>query len=116
MIRRPPISTRTDTLFPYTTLFRSLRILPGDTASRQLVRQFLARMLAPDQQPQRTLRGAGLEPATLAPAFLGLGARDVRRPAFATHGTPAPVRPPPPLRTAYPPPPPPASHSRSTRS
>src|SRR3546814_1789206 len=23
MIRRPPISTRTDTLFPYTTLFRS---------------------------------------------------------------------------------------------
>src|SRR3546814_5244506 len=23
MVRRPPISTRTDTLFPYTTLFRS---------------------------------------------------------------------------------------------
>src|SRR3546814_16825112 len=28
MIRRPPRSTRTDTLFPYTTLFRSNRILP----------------------------------------------------------------------------------------
>src|SRR3546814_1277197 len=27
MIRRPPRSTRTDTLFPYTTLFRSLKIL-----------------------------------------------------------------------------------------
>src|SRR3546814_3684665 len=27
MIRRPPISTRTDTLFPYTTLFRSLRMI-----------------------------------------------------------------------------------------
>src|SRR3546814_2349989 len=27
MIRRPPISTRTDTLFPYTTLFRSDRQL-----------------------------------------------------------------------------------------
>src|SRR3546814_4289044 len=27
MIRRPPISTRTDTLFPYTTLFRSDVIL-----------------------------------------------------------------------------------------
>src|SRR3546814_5283311 len=27
MIRRPPISTRTDTLFPYTTLFRSARVL-----------------------------------------------------------------------------------------
>src|SRR3546814_19115936 len=26
MIRRPPISTRTDTLFPYTTLFRSSRV------------------------------------------------------------------------------------------
>src|SRR3546814_19687922 len=26
MIRRPPRSTRTDTLFPYTTLFRSDRI------------------------------------------------------------------------------------------
>src|SRR3546814_10625803 len=30
MIRRPPRSTRTDTLFPYTTLFRSL--LPAVTA------------------------------------------------------------------------------------
>src|SRR3546814_1910121 len=27
MIRRPPRSTRTDTLFPYTTLFRSARAL-----------------------------------------------------------------------------------------
>src|SRR3546814_2023922 len=36
MIRRPPRSTRTDTLFPYTTLFRST--LPDLTtrASRQL--------------------------------------------------------------------------------
>src|SRR3546814_16424093 len=29
MIRRPPRSTRTDTLFPYTTLFRSRRPLVG---------------------------------------------------------------------------------------
>src|SRR3546814_3285153 len=29
MIRRPPRSTRTDTLFPYTTLFRSDRGRPG---------------------------------------------------------------------------------------
>src|SRR3546814_19448524 len=28
MIRRPPRSTRTDTLFPYTTLFRSV-VAPG---------------------------------------------------------------------------------------
>src|SRR3546814_2461038 len=30
MIRRPPRSTRTDTLFPYTTLFRSHRGDPGE--------------------------------------------------------------------------------------
>src|SRR3546814_8499262 len=30
MIRRPPRSTRTDTLFPYTTLFRSALALAGD--------------------------------------------------------------------------------------
>src|SRR3546814_1370545 len=29
MIRRPPRSTRTDTLFPYTTLFRSLGFTVG---------------------------------------------------------------------------------------
>src|SRR3546814_18178292 len=30
MVRRPPRSTRTDTLFPYTTLFRSRRLLSFD--------------------------------------------------------------------------------------
>src|SRR3546814_3342741 len=30
MLRRPPRSTRTDTLFPYTTLFRSIRIETPD--------------------------------------------------------------------------------------
>src|SRR3546814_2907926 len=34
MIRRPPRSTRTDTLFPYTTLFRSLTAL--DQVEREL--------------------------------------------------------------------------------
>src|SRR3546814_1411446 len=33
MIRRPPRSTRTDTLFPYTTLFRSVVFVRG-TAKR----------------------------------------------------------------------------------
>src|SRR3546814_8933457 len=28
MIRRPPRSNRTDTLFPYTTLFRSIHLFP----------------------------------------------------------------------------------------
>src|SRR3546814_2649130 len=33
MIRRPPRSTRTDTLFPYTTLFRS----PGRSGTHHLI-------------------------------------------------------------------------------
>src|SRR3546814_12082885 len=46
MLRRPPISTRTDTLLPYTTLFRSRAVLerdtpdlasPGRNAARQLI-------------------------------------------------------------------------------
>src|SRR3546814_8199561 len=44
MIRRPPRSTRTDTLFPYTTLFRSLRHRPrrqDRTLAPALVRQGL---------------------------------------------------------------------------
>src|SRR3546814_3330220 len=56
MIRRPPRSTRTDTLFPYTTLFRSLgdgkngrswEILVGYTVAdlmAHLERQFLPGM------------------------------------------------------------------------
>src|SRR3546814_3194222 len=39
MIRRPPRSTRTDTLFPYTTLFRS----PGG-AQRRLARRLCLRV------------------------------------------------------------------------
>src|SRR3546814_8776362 len=35
MRRRPPRSTRTDTLFPYTTLFRSPRPQSGASVARQ---------------------------------------------------------------------------------
>src|SRR3546814_9514281 len=45
MIRRPPRSTRTDTLFPYTTLFRSSDARPRLQADRR-----------------RCLQGAGGEP------------------------------------------------------
>src|SRR3546814_350383 len=37
MIRRPPVSTRTYTLFPYTTLFRSLRDNEGARKGRMRV-------------------------------------------------------------------------------
>src|SRR3546814_1351426 len=35
MIRRPPRSTRTDTLFPYTTLFRQPEARPAGARSRE---------------------------------------------------------------------------------
>src|SRR3546814_18155605 len=38
MIRRPPGSTRTDTLFPYSTLFRSVRSL-AEVEAREMPRQ-----------------------------------------------------------------------------
>src|SRR3546814_10776751 len=44
MKRRPPRSTRTDTLFPYTTLFRSH--LGGDERLGQLVGDQLGELLA----------------------------------------------------------------------
>src|SRR5690606_12648005 len=67
-----------------------LRVLPGDTARRQFIRQLLARMLASHQQPERTLRGAGLGPATLAPACIDRSAGALLRRAVATHGRYAP--------------------------
>src|SRR3546814_4182068 len=42
MIRRPPRSTRTDTLFPYTTLFRSLLLALLERLLRLLGRGFAA--------------------------------------------------------------------------
>src|SRR3546814_4156326 len=70
MIRRPPRATRTDTLFPYTTLFRSAagadRRRPGGggaAAARQGPRR-LRRDRRPDEQcrraaGQRRLRAGG---------------------------------------------------------
>src|SRR3546814_6604829 len=52
MIRRPPRSTRTDTLFPYTTLFRSRtksmasrKAAPAKADWRTVFRQSIARSL-----------------------------------------------------------------------
>src|SRR3546814_1408330 len=62
MIRRPPRSTRTDTLFPYTTLFRSDRVdravfggaEHGDRHQHRLAFAFAAR--------QHVLQRAGVQP------------------------------------------------------
>src|SRR3546814_19566750 len=44
MIRRPPRSTRTDTLFPYTTLFRSPRPTAGSRRHRNPILRSTARL------------------------------------------------------------------------
>src|SRR3546814_1631738 len=57
MIRRPPKSTRTDTLFPYTTLFRSLAIrlrqsadpVPLQAAVKRRARQVRDHVLQRDE-------------------------------------------------------------------
>src|SRR3546814_7930682 len=54
MIRRPPRSTRTDTLFPYTTLFRSL--LDGDLDTPQVDGADLRR-IGDDVSYQRVIAG-----------------------------------------------------------
>src|SRR3546814_4784359 len=48
MIRRPPRSTRTDTLFPYTTLFRSLGTRAVDLSAVKRLADQLARISPPD--------------------------------------------------------------------
>src|SRR3546814_985908 len=58
MIRRPPISTRTDTLFPYTTLFRSARVHREQRGQRALFAR--GRALRGQRPPDRP--AADLEP------------------------------------------------------
>src|SRR3546814_14771624 len=48
MIRRPPGSTRTDTLFPYTTLFRSRR-QPAEPIARYGADRVLLLAIVPDR-------------------------------------------------------------------
>src|SRR3546814_16971011 len=56
MTRRPPRSTRTDTLFPYTTLFRSAQVLlhhrPQNEAKQQGCR-FAAELVEEKAQPRK---------------------------------------------------------------
>src|SRR3546814_1783641 len=77
LIRRPPLSTRTYTLFPYTTLFRSLR-------AGRAVRRGLARNPAAGQQPaagQRLRHGPAGHAVPAAGRRAGPG-QDLGRPAL----------------------------------
>src|SRR3546814_9482688 len=54
MIRRPPRSTRTDTLFPYTTLFRSI-LAPLQLALALFFSALLAASGVSQEKDRRTL-------------------------------------------------------------
>src|SRR3546814_4769748 len=80
MIRRPPRSTRTDTLFPYTTLVRSRGVLQ------------------PDQQKAQSLGGRECRrvhspsPSDAVDGGRAIEERDVRRAARATAAVPRRAR------------------------
>src|SRR3546814_4722030 len=86
MIRRPPRSTRTDTLFPYTTLFRSQPLEPALTALAALD---AARM--PRYRRQRPDRRVGTPDGAGAGRFAG-HCRAVRRTQPAGRHRRTPVR------------------------
>src|SRR3546814_20220249 len=85
MIRRPPRSTRTDTLLPYTTLFRSVpdheaqgagpRIKQATNAYRFLFPAFLSKIFA-----ARRRRGIAADPAPACEQYRQIeAARDMER-------------------------------------
>src|SRR3546814_2675337 len=73
MIRRPPRSTRTDTLFPYTTLFRSAA-QPRPGASRPRLRG-VQRAPAGAAHPQVVERVPPRDPHRRPLAEVGIGDR-----------------------------------------
>src|SRR3546814_2152106 len=76
MIRRPPRSTRTDTLFPYTTLFRSFGAGGFDRAELDVdaaAPQVLDKGLQRQARHQAELGAAGHRHLRLAQAVVGIG-------------------------------------------
>src|SRR3546814_13354613 len=61
MIRRPPRSTRTDTLFPYTTLFRSIAILELGAEGGIAARVRVVARTDPHDTLEQTLQMPGAE-------------------------------------------------------
>src|SRR3546814_1619270 len=68
MIRRPPRSTRTDTLFPYTTLFRSARWPALAVVAAELRARSPARRSGVRRQPRWHRLGVVAAPARLPTA------------------------------------------------
>src|SRR3546814_16557827 len=105
MIRRPPRSTRTDTLFPSTTLFRSDRLLagggmgegPGRAAGPDDPRPLLP-AATPVRQPGRAQRVAGGRVPALGRASCPSRTRGNYRRRGAGYGATGPADAPSPVR------------------
>src|SRR3546814_13664922 len=65
MIRRPPRSTRTDTLFPYTTLFRSVTETESKSGLTGWVLAIVRAMQASGIDPDKVLNDIGMDPSRL---------------------------------------------------
>src|SRR3546814_13034317 len=76
MILRPPRSTRTDTRFPYTTLFRSLARLPGIAVQR-------------DQGQERYIQVRGAPTRWTTVAFDGINVLGAEERIFRFDSVPA---------------------------
>src|SRR3546814_20857279 len=66
MIRRPPRSTRTDTLFPYTTLFRSGMIAERDRHGNIVAMKYEP---GPVEMEGAQMKGANLSSAKMSGAM-----------------------------------------------
>src|SRR3546814_18150185 len=70
MVRAPPCSTRTDTLFPYQTLFRSVAVPPADESTPAMSAEWTpdptAQTPASAPAPETTPPAAPVEPAPAA--------------------------------------------------
>src|SRR3546814_16043513 len=98
MLRRPPISTRTDTLFPYTTLFRSVEIEFRNVAGLRIetgIARFLEPELAAGRRAvvlcgaQQRLEAVNLglwiyDPASFLPHGAASDGNGARQPVFLT--------------------------------
>src|SRR3546814_2554331 len=100
MIRRPPKSTRTDTLFPYTTLFRSdavaarrFRVAAPDSGQPFLALHATLAVRRPRDARRRDQAGQGADPALVdveagsdAAAFVLVSRRQMARGARSRAG------------------------------
>src|SRR3546814_15736127 len=84
MIRRPPRSTRTDTLFPYTTLFRSIdgrKFGPAAPRPVLIVEEMIEKALVSGRARRlRPLRCVPIEAQAVAGPRRRLGARHIAAP------------------------------------